>query len=172
MYKNNYTVWVRLRLFNLFNCKFISFLFYLDFIYFQREVKGGQKRGRERECAIETSISRLSHAPNWGPPSTSQALPGNRTASHLVYGMTPRPLNHTNQGSLYYLLKIMAVALAGVAQWIVCGPVNQRVPGLIPSLGTCLGCRPGPQLGACEGQPYIDVSLPLFLLSSPLSKKK
>ena len=36
-------------------------------------------------------------------------------------------------------------ALAGVAQWIEHQPVNQRVTGLMPSQGTCLGCRPGPQ---------------------------
>ena len=48
--------------------------------------------------------------------------------------------------------------LAGVAQWIECWPANQKVAGWIPSQGTCLGCRPGPQLGACERQP-IEVSL-------------
>ena len=36
-------------------------------------------------------------------------------------------------------------ALAGVAQWMECWPVNQRVSGSIPSQGTCLGCGPGPQ---------------------------
>ena len=36
-------------------------------------------------------------------------------------------------------------ALAGVVQWIECRPVNQMVAGLIPSQGTCLDCRPGPQ---------------------------
>ena len=36
-------------------------------------------------------------------------------------------------------------ALAGVAQWIEFRPADQRVAGLIPSQGTCLGCRPGPQ---------------------------
>ena len=30
-------------------------------------------------------------------------------------------------------------ALAGVAQWIKCQPVNQRVAGSIPSHGICLG---------------------------------
>ena len=35
--------------------------------------------------------------------------------------------------------------LAGVAQWIEHWPVNQRVLNSIPSQGTCLGCRPGPQ---------------------------
>ena len=38
-------------------------------------------------------------------------------------------------------------ALAGMAQWIECPPVNQRVVGSIPSQGTCLGCGPSPQLG-------------------------
>ena len=62
-------------------------------------------------------------------------------------------------------------AVAGVAQCIECLPVNQRVTALIPSQGTCLGCRPGPWLGACERQPHTDVSLPLCL-PSPLSKNK
>ena len=38
-------------------------------------------------------------------------------------------------------------ALAGMAQWIECWPMNQRVTGLIPSQSTFpdLGCRPGSQ---------------------------
>ena len=56
-------------------------------------------------------------------------------------------------------------ALAGVAQWTEHRPANQRVIGSIPSQGTCLGYRPGPQLGAHERQPHIDVSL--FLPPSP-----
>ena len=70
--------------------------------------------------------------------------------------------------------KIMNLALAGVAQWIECRPANQRIAGLIPSQGTCLGCGPGPELGALERQPHSDVSLLLFLLPfpSPLSKNK
>ena len=59
--------------------------------------------------------------------------------------------------------------LAGVAQWLECWPAGQGVAGLIPSQGTCLGCRPGPQLGAFERQP-IDASLPLSP-SFPLSLK-
>ena len=54
------------------------------------------------------------------------------------------------------------LTLAGVAQWTECQPANHRVAGSIPSQGTCLGCRPGPQYGVHERQPYIDVSLPLF----------
>ena len=55
------------------------------------------------------------------------------------------------------------MALAGVAQWIEHQPADQRVAGSIPSQGTCLGCRPGPQWEAWEKQPHTDVSLPLFL---------
>ena len=36
-------------------------------------------------------------------------------------------------------------ALAGVAQWIECHPVNQRIASSIPSHGTGLGCWPVPQ---------------------------
>ena len=61
------------------------------------------------------------------------------------------------------LLKMFPLALAGVAQWIECRPVNHRVPSSIPSQGRSLGGRPGPQQGAHERQPCIDVSLPLFL---------
>ena len=44
--------------------------------------------------------------------------------------------------------------------------MNQRVAGSIPSQGICLGCEPGPQQGACERQPHIDVSLSLSLALS------
>ena len=60
------------------------------------------------------------------------------------------------------------MALAGVAQWIECQPVNQRVAGSIPTQGTCLGCRPGLQYGVHERQSHIDVSLP-FSFPSHLS---
>ena len=54
------------------------------------------------------------------------------------------------------------IALAAAAQWIERWLANQRVTGLIPSQGICLGCGPGPQLGVHERQPHTDVSLPLF----------
>ena len=38
-----------------------------------------------------------------------------------------------------------SLALAGVTQCVECRPVNQRVPGLVPSQGTGLFCGPGPQ---------------------------
>ena len=43
------------------------------------------------------------------------------------------------------LVKIGKIALAGEAQGIESWPANQRVTSLIPSQGTCLSCRPGPQ---------------------------
>ena len=58
-----------------------------------------------------------------------------------------------------------------MAQWIEQWPVKQGVTGSIPSQDTCLGCRPGPQWGARERQPHIDVSFPLSF-PSPLSKNK
>ena len=64
-------------------------------------------------------------------------------------------------------IKKKKTALVGVAWWIEHEPVSQRVTGSIPSQGTCLSCRPGPQLGAGEAQPHIDVSLPLFPLPFP-----
>ena len=67
----------------------------------------------------------------------------------------------------YFRIQKPTNALAGVAQWIEHQPVNQRITGTIPSQGTCLGCGPGPQYGACERQPHIDVSLPLFHLPFP-----
>ena len=54
-------------------------------------------------------------------------------------------------------------ALTGVAQWIEHRAANQRVAGSIPSQGTCLGRRPGPQEGVLKRQSHIDVSLPFSL---------
>ena len=63
------------------------------------------------------------------------------------------------------------MALANVAQWIECRPMNQTVANSIPSQGTYLGSGPGPHLGAHEKQPHIDVSL-FISLPSTLYKNK
>ena len=60
--------------------------------------------------------------------------------------------------SLKSIKSLILLALPGVAQEIRHWPVNQRVTCSILSQGTCLGCGPGSQLGACERQP-MDVSL-------------
>ena len=70
---------------------------------------------------------------------------------------------------MWQLLKKLNIILTGVAQWIERRPANQRVTGSIPSQGTCLGYRPGPQVGAHERQQHINVSLSFSL---PFSKNK
>ena len=79
--------------------------------------------------------------------------------THLVRGKTDQEPD----------IRRLSLAMAGVAQWTECRPRNQRVAGSIPSQGTCLGCKPGPQV-VCEMQPHIDVSLPLFLSPCPSLK--
>ena len=69
--------------------------------------------------------------------------------------------------SLNEVNKMYIRALADVVQWVECQPVSQRVTGSIPSEGTCLGFRPGPQYRVCERQPHIDVSLLLFIFLFP-----
>ena len=51
------------------------------------------------------------------------------------------------QGKIINLLKTLQdfLVLAGVAQWIEHRPVNQKVTGLNPDQGTCLGYKSGPQ---------------------------
>ena len=60
------------------------------------------------------------------------------------------------------------IALAGVAQWIECWPMNPRLVSLIPSQDMYLGCGPGPQLGVCKRQP-ANVSLTHTCFSPSLS---
>ena len=68
-----------------------------------------------------------------------------------------------------YSVRCQHWPLAGVAQRSECWPVNQKVTGWIPSQGTCLGCGPGLQLGACDTlthgcfSPSLPPSLPLSL---------
>ena len=66
------------------------------------------------------------------------------------------------------LLRNETQALAGMAQWPECLPAGlwacqPKGRWFDSHQGPCLGCGPGPQLGACERQPHDDVSLPLFL---------
>ena len=63
-----------------------------------------------------------------------------------------------------------------MAQWVGRCPANRKHAGLISSQGTCLGYRPGPQLGSRRRQP-INVSFlhwcfpPSLPPSLPLSLK-
>ena len=74
---------------------YFTLIFKKDFIYFEREDKGGRKRGRETAiCGC------LSHAPHWGTWPTTQAcaLTGNGTSDPFVRRPALNPLSHTSQG--------------------------------------------------------------------------
>ena len=62
-------------------------------------------------------------------------------------------------------------ALAHVAQCIEGWPVNRKVAGSIPSQGTCLGCRPGPQGGEHMRGNHTLMFLPSLFPSLFLSLK-
>ena len=79
----------------------------------------------------------------------------------------------TVENSMEVLQKTKDGALAGVAQWLSAGLRIKGLPAQFPVRAhTSLGCGPGPQWGACERQPPIDVSLPLFFLPFPSLKNK
>ena len=97
--------------------------------------------------------------------------------SHILHTFSFYHHHYLKKGLLSFsrFFKNAEVAQTGVPQWVRHHPANLKVAGSIPSRGTCLGCEPGPWLGACERQPlcvsYIDVSPPLSLPSS-FSKNK
>ena len=93
------------------------------------------------------------------PATQACALTRNQTGDLSVHRPTLNPPSHTRQGKKIFLVDEESMsALAGVAPWTEHKPENQKVTGLIPGQGTCLGCRPGPRLGVFENQ-WIDVSL-------------
>ena len=67
-----------------------------------------------------------------------------------------------------FMMLKYASALAGMARWIECWPVNQKVTSLIPSQGTRLGYGPGPQM-VVHARQHIDVSLAHLCFSPSLS---
>ena len=89
--------------------------------------------------------------------------------SGIIISLPPLPLAPKS----IHIFLTRERALAGVAQLIERWPANQRVVGLIPSQDTCLGCGPGPQLGARERQlidvSHIGVSFPRFFPTLSLS---
>ena len=68
---------------------------------------------------------------------------------------------------MYFSIILTIPALAGVAQWIECWPVNQGVTGSIPVRAHAWVAGQGPQLGAHKRQLHTDVSLPLSLPPFP-----
>ena len=113
-------------------------------------------------------------------PSTNIDLGRKSYSLGLVFSFVKKKFQRvivvTEWEDVYFSSKNMVfAALADVSQWIEHQPANWKVAGLIPSQGTCLGFRPGPQLGMCERQtmgvsltyrcffPSLSSSLPLSL---------
>ena len=69
--------------------------------------------------------------------------PGRTTVIVTLMGpVSSRLEDQVRVGWLVGFLQDVVPTLGGVAQWIESWPANQKVTGLIPSQGTCLGCRP------------------------------
>ena len=64
--------------------------------------------------------------------------------------------------------KLLTVALAGVAQWIECQPVNQTFAGSIPSQGTFQGLRARSPVGGSRGTHTLMFLSLSFFFFSPL----
>ena len=80
------------------------------------------------------------------------------------------PYNFLNIWMMIFY-KNISLALTSVAQLVGPHPANWKVAGLIPSQGTCLGCRPGPQLGHVQKVGDRCFSITLLFLSLLLSLK-
>ena len=86
---------------------------------------------------------------------------------------SPEVLDEMEASNLLHReLRVMIIALAGVAQWIEHQPVNQRVTGSIPSHSTCLVCGHIPIWGCVRGNHTLMFLSLSFSLPSPLSKNK
>ena len=140
--------------------------------HLSRQVGGAEMWRRSKRCGEAWRCMQSSRGAEWAVPQ-SGVLNKNcegYLGSEGSQTRPPSPGSHRQEEKSPKLLSIKTSgALAGVAQWIECQPVNRKVTASIPSQGTCLGCRPGPQLGECKRQ-WIGVSLPFFL-SLPLSLK-
>ena len=87
------------------------------------------------------------------PDTSKQTWGGRQNEETVKHGPNERTEQNSRKGtkqnadkpSTRHRVQNTGCALASVAQWIQHRPVNQRVAGSIPSQGTCLGCRPGPQ---------------------------
>ena len=136
---------------------------------------GNEHRGLEHEKARFLLLSCLLAQCRSPGPTTHLLVQGTTFSSQNAVEASGIPLSQCYVQTVSILAgatphprrKTLFTALAGVAQGSECQSANQKVAGSIPSQGTCLGCRSGPQLGVCKRQPHIDISLP-FSLPSPL----
>ena len=105
--------------------------------------EGRDRKGESQANNIFPSLTPTLHTP---PQHSEVGCP----AMVNTYGSAPYNITgvtrQRNMAQMKEQIKTPEKALAGMAQWVQCRPVNQRVTSLIPSLsqGTCLGCGPGP----------------------------
>ena len=81
----------------------------------------------------------LEHSPIGGSldykrPAFQKIIPGGFFGSSLMYYTWIKR----------FFKEFIHLALAGVAHWIECWPVDWRIASSIPGQGTCLDCGPGP----------------------------
>ena len=107
----------------------VFFFFFKKGPKHQAEVLVPVSKHRTAVICMEEKTFTFFREAAFGPVSMSSV------STNQKYAVKNVPLNKN----------ILKTALAGVAQWIESRPANQRVTSLIPSQGTCLGCRPGPQ---------------------------
>ena len=97
-------------------------------------------------CLHSSAFSRMSCS--WSHAAFSDRLRSlsnthSGLTAHFILSLSSIPLSGCIR--VYFLILKIELALAALAQWIECWPEDQRVVGLIPSQGMCLGCGPGPQ---------------------------
>ena len=78
------------------------------------------------------------------------------------------PEKNTSSVYLFPSIKVLGIALTGVAQLVGNYPAKERIAGSIPSQGTCLGVGSIPRQGVFKKQP-INVSVSHQCFSPSLS---
>ena len=111
----------------------------------RKKLHGVQQNRRDTVCGENSIITRLGKIRNWESSDREFKI----TMINTLRVFMEKVNNMQEQmGSVSREMETQRkknLALAGVTQWIERQPANQRVTGLIPSQGTCLGVRPGPQ---------------------------
>ena len=119
-----------------------------------------------REFHLSPSVHFVLFSDAWGHPSSLRRVccfcAGTGQTVKIFKGACCLKDSHWRLAGHGLGVRMLGSALAGVAQWIECQPVNQRIVSSIPSQGIA-----GPQWGAHEEQSHSNISLPLFLPPVP-----
>ena len=96
-FSTGYWCWPFLLIFKLGYLFIFCFYLKIFFIFRERGRREGEREGEKHQCAGETLIGCLLHAPSWGPGPQ----PRNWTCNLSVRRMTLNPLHHTRQDRLF-----------------------------------------------------------------------